>query len=343
MEDMRIYVALSGGVDSSVALGLLKEQGHDVCGVFIEVWQPDFLPCTQDEDRKSALRVAAHFGVPFYTLDAREAYKRDVVDMMVRAYERGETPNPDVWCNRSVKFGALRAWIDARGGGMIATGHYAQMRHAVSNFELLRGVDMAKDQTYFLWQLTQQDLSETLFPIGHLPKPQVRALAKKFGLPTATRKDSQGLCFMGKVDMKEFLTHFIPQKKGIVLNEQGEVVGEHDGALFYTLGQRHGFSLSTKNTERTEMYVVAKNVLENTLTIGHAIPKPHTALRLMNVNQIVPWAKKTYRAQIRYHGSLHTVSVDETGHVEGLAEIPASGQSVVLYDGDVCVGGGIVE
>lgn len=352
MNKTKVYVALSGGVDSSVSAALLQQQGYDVHGVFIEVWQPDFLPCSQDNDRKSALRVAAHLGIPFYTLDARDAYKRDVVDAMVAQYAAGRTPNPDVWCNRYVKFGALADWIQQQGGGHIATGHYAQIQtigHPMSNsqqFHLLRGVDSAKDQSYFLWQLTQADLAHTMFPIGHLPKPQVRKLAQKFNLPTATKKDSQGLCFMGAIDIKEFLSHFIVQTPGAVLDEHGARVGEHDGALFYTLGQRHGFTLHTHNTNRTEMYVVAKNIEHNTITVGSETKLDIGCLILKNVNEIVPIINGSYDAQIRYHGTVHKVTVQKQDHgtltIEGLAEQPAAGQSVVLYKGSECVGGGIV-
>jgi tRNA-specific 2-thiouridylase len=189
-------------------------------------------------------------------------------------------------------------------------------------------------------------LAHTLFPVGDLPKPEVRTLAKKFGLPTATKKDSQGLCFMGAIDMKEFLAHFVPQQKGVVLDVTGTVVGEHDGSLFYTIGQRHGFRLHNKNTDRTEMYVVAKGIEHNTITVGSEIILDTRRITLKDVNEIVPIADGTYDAQIRYHGTVHKVTVqqqnDDTLAVEGLAEQPAAGQSVVLYKGDECVGGGIV-
>lgn len=345
MKKTKVYVALSGGVDSSVSAALLQQQGYDVYGVFIEVWQPDFLPCSQDADRKSALRVAAHLGIPFFTLDARQAYKRDVVDSMVAEYAAGRTPNPDVWCNRYVKFGALRDWITAQGGGCIATGHYAQNKYEKELYHLLRGVDTAKDQSYFLWQLTQADLAHTLFPIGHLPKSEVRKRAKEFGLPTATKKDSQGLCFMGTIDIKEFLLHFIPQVPGAVLDEHGARIGEHDGALFYTLGQRHGFTLHTQSTGRTEMYVVSKNMEHNTITVSAQpmrIDTTTTSLRLSDIHEIVPIIHGHYTAQIRYHGKEHSVHYTD-GIVTGLDEMPAAGQSVVLYANNTCVGGGIAQ
>lgn len=341
----RVYVALSGGVDSSVVAALLQERNYDVHGVFIEVWQPDFLPCSQEEDRKSALRVAAHLGIPFYTLDARQEYKKDVVDAMVHEYTQGRTPNPDVWCNRYIKFGALSKWIQQRGGGLLATGHYAQIEHRASNVALLRGVDTAKDQSYFLWQLTQKDLFDILFPVGHLPKKDVRSLAVKYGLPTATRKDSQGLCFMGTIDMKDFLSHFIPQAPGTVYDTHGNAIGTHEGALFYTRGQRHGFTLSNKDTQRTEHYVVSKDIQKNSITVSAQNPIYENAtsrIVLQNINEIQPLQNSVYDAQIRYHGTIHSVRY-ENGSIHDLPETPASGQSIVLYKGAECMGGGVVS
>src|SRR3990167_4048684 len=195
-----VYIGLSGGVDSSVSAALLKKQGYDVTGVFIKVWQPNWITCTWKEDRLDAMRVCAKLEIPFLTLDLEKEYKRDVVDYMIREYKAGRTPNPDVMCNRYIKFGAFFNWARKYGADYIATGHYAQVFKKVTGYRLQVSRDFEKDQTYFLWTLTQRELSQTLFPVGRITKPEVRKLAKKFGLPTADKKDSQGLCFIGKVD-----------------------------------------------------------------------------------------------------------------------------------------------
>jgi tRNA-specific 2-thiouridylase len=243
----KVFVGVSGGVDSSVALALLKNEGYDVTGVFLKVWAPDFLPCDWREERRSAMRVCATLDVPFITLDCEVEYKKEVVDYMIREYSEGRVPNPDVFCNKYVKFGVFLKRALEMGADYVATGHYAQVVKNMDKFKLCESTDKEKDQSYFVYTLGQYELSHTLFPIGHMTKPEVRKLAHKFGLPTATKKDSQGLCFIGKIDMKEFLTHYIETKEGDVLNTKGEVIGFHDGAIFLTIGQRHGFTVTKKN------------------------------------------------------------------------------------------------
>src|SRR3989338_1920286 len=236
----RVFIGLSGGVDSSVSAALLKKEGYEVTGVFIKVWQPDWISCTWGEDRLDAMRICAKLGIPFITLDLSKDYKRRVVDYMIAEYRAGRTPNPDVMCNAHVKFGGFYKFSRKNGADFVATGHYAQIKLQASSLKLLTSADKEKDQSYFLWQIKQEQLTNILFPVGGLEKPEVRKLAKKFGLSTAEKKDSQGLCFLGKIDVKEFLKHFIKQKPGKVLNEKEEVVGEHSGAVFFTLGERHG-------------------------------------------------------------------------------------------------------
>jgi tRNA-specific 2-thiouridylase len=199
-----VFVGVSGGVDSSVSAALLKDAGYTVVGVFIRTWTPDFIECTWREERRDAMRVCAHLGIPFLECDAEEAYKKGVADYMIEEYKKGNTPNPDVMCNREVKFGVFWEFAKAHEADFIATGHYA-----LNQYQLERSKDTAKDQTYFLWTLTQDDLEHTLFPIGHLEKKEVRKLAEKYKLPTATKKDSQGVCFLGPLDMKDFLKHYI--------------------------------------------------------------------------------------------------------------------------------------
>lgn len=356
-----VFVGLSGGVDSSVSAALLQKRGFNVVGVFLKVWQPDFLKdrgvCTQTEDMRDAMRVAAHLDIPFLALDCTDTYKERVVDHMIGEYREGRVPNPDISCNREIKFGIFMREARKRGADLIATGHYARVQQSTKNkeprtYELLRGVDKKKDQSYFLWTLTQDDLAHALFPVGGYQKKEVRALAKKFGLPTAEKKDSQGICFVGKVDMKEFLTHFIPRKTGDVLNERGEVIGQHDGAILYAIGERHGFSVHTHKTTSEPLYVIAKDVSKNTLTVA---PKKinmsglstHTILSGTHWVAEEPLEKETYSAHVRYRGDdiPATVSYDSTGTIITLAheEYLSAGQSLVLYDGEMCMGGGIIS
>jgi tRNA-specific 2-thiouridylase len=408
----RVFVGLSGGVDSSVSAALLKKatpnnfaklfgrptpegfRGYDVTGVFIKVWQPDFVECTWREDRLDAMRVCAKLEIPFITLDLSKEYKKEVVDYMVAEYKAGRTPNPDVMCNKYVKFGGFFKWAMEQGADYVATGHYArnaELRRTNADrrgriFQLLDGVDKNKDQSYFLWTLTQEQLSHTLFPVGGLEKPEVRKLAKKFGLPTADKKDSQGLCFIGKIDVKDFLKSFIKSEKGSVLDEKGKVVGTHDGAMFFTLGERHCFRItrihadrnadkrglnSQKNTDvlsakirvlnqqqsadMRPYYVVAKDIQKNTLTVSHKSPEgvlanAVTGVCLKDCNWVSgkpPVSEKIYSVRCRYRQPLFKARImNKTKFIVQFDEPQSAitpGQSIVLYDGDVCLGGGIIE
>lgn len=353
----RVFVGLSGGVDSSVAAALLKKEGYDVTGVFIKTWHPDFLPCTWKEERLDAMRVAARLDIPFLTFDFEKEYKKNVADYFINEYKKGKTPNPDVMCNKEIKFGAFLKKARAMGAHFIATGHYAR-KERIMNHEsgitggLLKGVDVSKDQSYFLWALSQEQLSRCLFPIGKYKKEVVRKLAKKFGLPTAQKKDSQGICFLGKTDMKEFLAHYMTPRTGSVVNEVGDVIGTHQGALFYTLGERHGFTITAHDDHSKPYYIVKKDLKNNTIMVSHVIPNKgptfvQKEIDLENVNWIsgiAPDESKQYTAQIRYHGEFLPCQIKESGK-KVIFEKPclaASGQSIVVYDGDVCLGGGIV-
>lgn len=256
----KVFVGVSGGVDSSVTAALLQDQGYDVVGVFIRTWQPDWIECTWLHERRDAMRVCAHLNIPFLELDLEQEYKQGVADYMIAEYRAGRTPNPDVMCNREVKFGGFLQWALKQGADYIATGHYARVIHRENESVLLQGKDLTKDQSYFLWTLTEEQLRHVLFPIGEFQKTQVRELAKKYHLPTAVKKDSQGICFIGEIDMKEFLKHYIDIHPGDVVNEQGEIIGYHQGALFHTLGERHGFTITKKGTQDAPYYVIAKDI-----------------------------------------------------------------------------------
>ena len=346
-KNKKVYIGMSGGVDSSVSAALLIRAGYDVTGVFIKVWQPDWIKCTWKEERIDAMRVAAKLDIPFITLDLEKEYKEEVVDYMIREYKAGKTPNPDVMCNRHVKFGGFYDWAMKNGADFVATGHYAQIK----NGRLIAGHDKNKDQSYFLWTLTAEQISKTLFPIGNIIKPEVRKLAKKFGLPTAEKKDSQGLCFIGKIDVKEFLSHYIDHKMGDVLNEAGEIIGEHNGSYFFTIGERHGFNITKKTPNEEPYYIVSKDIDKNTITVANKdiegyLPcaKNEIELKDVNWNQGSVPSGLLLRARSRYREELQeiTISVDNKVTFSKPQYTLSPGQSLVVYDGDICLGGGII-
>ena len=347
-----IFVGLSGGVDSSVAALRLQKQGYNVVGVFIKVWHPDFMVCNWEQERLDAMRVAAHLNIPFLTCDAEAEYRNEVAHFFIAEYKAGRTPNPDVMCNQHVKFGAFLRFAQAKGADFIATGHYAQRIEGANGPELHRGVDSNKDQTYFLWTLTPEQLQYTLFPVGDSPKDIIRGEAEMAGIPTAQKKDSQGICFLGHVDIPEFLSHYIDLVPGPVLNETGEVIGEHTGAFVYTIGQRHGFTLHTTNQSRTPMFVIDTDTKQNTITVG-------TKEQILETADTVSLGATVLRhtvavgeelvAQIRYRQTPFSVIVTQKDgpsiEITPTDDIqrPAAGQSCVLYRGSLCVGGGILE
>ncbi|MCK5022240.1 MAG: tRNA 2-thiouridine(34) synthase MnmA [Candidatus Pacebacteria bacterium] len=352
----KVFVGMSGGVDSSLTAALLKKQDYDVVGVFIKVWQPDFVECSWMEDRLDAMRVCATLDIPFLDLDLEDIYKKEVFDYMINEYEKGRTPNPDVMCNKKIKFGGFLKFALEKGADYIATGHYVRLQKG----KLLKGIDGNKDQSYFLWTLTQKQLKHCVFPIGEYTKPQVRKLAKKFNLSTAQKKESQGLCFVGKVDMKEFLERFIPRKKGNVLNQKGETIGEHDGVYYYTLGQRHGFEITKKRIDDKAYYIIRKDFEKNTLIVSDnqspEVEPPEIGVKgggieLSNVNWISgksPDINKKYLARIRYRQSLLLCNLKEKEgkliiNFDKTQKTASEGQSVVIYDGDICLGGGVIN
>lgn len=337
----RVFVGLSGGVDSAVSAALLKEEGYEVTGVFIKTWSPDFLPCTWREERRDAMRVAVRLGIPFLFFDFEEEYKKGVAEYMIEEYKRGRTPNPDVMCNKVVKFGAF--WQKARemGADYIATGHYAR----INDQKLLEGVDESKDQSYFLWMLTPDDLSHTLFPVGDFEKKEVRKLAHMFDLPVSNKKDSQGICFLGDVDMEEFLSRYAHIEPGDVLDTSGTIIGRHRGAILYTLGERHGFEISLKTPDSKPFYVVGKDLAINTITvsdnpqeIGRLSPQ---SVHIENIN----WINKPQNAcdaRIRYRQQRFPVEIKGSEVRFSTSQNVAKGQSIVFYSGNECIGGGII-
>jgi tRNA-specific 2-thiouridylase len=341
----KVFVGISGGVDSSIAAYLLQQQGYEVHGIFVKTWSPEWLPCTWLDEKRDAMRVCAHLDIPFHFLDAEDEYKTGVAEYMIEEYKAGRTPNPDVLCNRVIKFGSMWQYAKAHGADYIATGHYAQITDGL----LAKGVDASKDQSYFLWMLTAEDLSHTLFPIGHLQKKEVRSIAQTANLFTATKKDSQGICFLGDIDMREFLSHYIEQNPGLVITEDGKTVGQHDGAVFYTIGERHGFTITEKSSHRLPYYIVGKDMKKNILIVSHE-PKTkinsseqRVTLREVQLAEKIDFSKK-YVGQIRYHGAyipliLHSPTEVTLNYDEALP----LGQSLVIYDDEKVIGGGIIH
>jgi len=358
-----VFVGMSGGVDSSVTVALLKERGFDVVGVHLKCYNVD--GCAE-QDAEDARRAAEVLNIPFYVLDLEKEYKEKVVEYMVDGYKRGITPNPDVMCNKEIKFGLFLKKALEMGADYVATGHYVRLRQALLNVKsdklngnqkfifhstfsisLYTARDAQKDQSYFLWTLTQDQLRHCLFPIGEYTKPEVRKLAKKFGLPNADKKDSQGICFLGQVTLKDFLAEYIPEKKGIVINTAGRVIGEHSGAYFYTVGQRNiGIGGSAK-----PLYVAEKDVEENAILVaeeGNPILF-RKEIALQQVNFIRPVAitqlPMTVYVRVRYRQPLFQAILTSDSRLLFLKpqKFVAEGQSAVFYSkkGEM-IGGGVI-
>ncbi|OFZ38598.1 MAG: tRNA 2-thiouridine(34) synthase MnmA [Bdellovibrionales bacterium GWC1_52_8] len=364
----RVFVGLSGGVDSAVSAALLQKDGYEVTGVFIRIALEGY-PCTAGEDKLDAMRVAAHLRIQFLSVDLSEEYIKRVFEFSIAEFDRGRTPNPDALCNREIKFGLFFDWCMERGADFVATGHYAKIvqakpvqKNSLVEAEPTRGLfsgqvlleagaDKEKDQSYFLWAVPEEKLRRTLFPIGNLKKPEVRTLAKKLGLPNAGRKDSQGLCFLGPVSIDEMLHRELRLMPGDVLDESGAVIGRHAGAQAYTLGQRHGFELSLQKPDTRPHFVIAKDIARNTITVStNKFPKDarETVVELSETNWIGPRSKATQgeklAARYRYRQKLIHAELNADKNTVTLFEphfVP-EGQSLVLYDNDRCLGGGVI-
>jgi tRNA-specific 2-thiouridylase len=341
---------MSGGVDSSVTAALLKEQGYDVTGVYMKNWSQDLpgMICPWKEDYQDAKRVAVQLGIPFKMYDFEKEYRQRVVDYMIDGYKAGITPNPDIMCNQEIKFKLFLDTALEDGADMIATGHYAR----IDDGRLLTAKNAAKDQTYFLYRVGEEALKKSLMPIGEFTtKEEVRAIAKKLGLATAEKKDSQGICFVGKVGIREFLEQFVETESGDIIDQAGKTIGQHDGAIFYTIGQRHGLDVGGG----LPYYVVGKDMDRNEVYVTTDIDDSRLwrkDLKLTAVHWIngAPEPGKTYQVRTRYRAPLTEAKIHlQDGPVGGLTvELAESvravtpGQSTVFYDGDRCLGGGIV-
>jgi len=343
----KAYVGLSGGVDSAVSAALLKRGGYDVVGVFIKIWQPEFIECTWEKDRIDAMRVAVALDIPFREIDLSDEYKRDVVERMVESYRTGETPNPDVTCNERVKFGSFYDWARADGADMVATGHYARIQKAEDgSYGLYRGVDAEKDQSYFLHRVSRDHLPYILFPVGGLHKSDVRELARSMRLPVAQKHDSQGLCFVGDVSMRDFLRRYIDVKEGDVLSTSGEVIGTHDGAALYTVGQRHGFRIAVAEPAKPH-YVVRIDATLNAITVSDKREDTEVLeARLVDLHWLQDLEMPpTAEGQSRYREQIFTMVLRQDSRDKCIAifnspHTVSKGQSLVVYRGELCLGGG---
>ena len=362
MSNARIdtIVGMSGGVDSSVAALLLQQAGTTIAGLFMQNWVDDGSgDCRAEDDRRDAVAVCGRLGIPIYFRDFSQHYWDGVFAHFLAEYAAGRTPNPDVLCNREIKFKHFLGAAQELGAEFIATGHYARVErrsgHAGTQWQLLRARDRSKDQSYFLHQLGQEQLAATRFPLGDLLKPDVRRIAADMWLSTAAKKDSTGICFIGECDFREFLSRYLPAKAGEIRDPRGCVLGEHQGAFFYTIGQREGLQLGgVRGRPAAPWYVVGKDVERNILYVDQGLDSPwlqSTTLRSETAHWVTgsaPAAHFACSAQTRYRQQDEAceVRVADDGHLDVRFARPqcavTPGQSLVLYDGDLCLGGAVI-
>ncbi|HEY0660596.1 MAG TPA: tRNA 2-thiouridine(34) synthase MnmA [Lysobacter sp.] len=354
--NVRTIVGMSGGVDSSVAALRLRDSGEPIAGLFMQNWADDGSgDCRAEDDRRDAVAVCGRLGIPIHFRDFSREYWDGVFAHFLAEYAAGRTPNPDVLCNREIKF---KHFLDAAhelGAEFIATGHYARVAQVGDRHRLLRAADRSKDQSYFLHQLGQAQLSATKFPLGELIKTDVRAIAREAGLPTAAKKDSTGICFIGERDFREFLARYLPARAGEIRTPDGRPVGEHPGVFYFTLGQREGLNIGgVRGFEPAPWYVVGKDVASNVLYVDQGIDSPwlqSQVLRSESAHWIAgnpPAASFECSAQTRYRQADEAceVQVQDDGTLEVRFARPqravTPGQSLVLYDGDICLGGAVI-
>ena len=361
---MKILVGLSGGVDSAVAAYLLKEQGHEVECAFMRNWDSltnndilgnptlDEAICTQEQDYNDAVEVAKKLDLPLHRIDFINEYWDDVFQTFLKEYARGRTPNPDILCNKYIKFDAFFKFAQERGFDYVATGHYARVKHHSDHSEMLKAVDANKDQSYFLCQVNQDALQRTFFPLGELEKPEVRAIALKLELNVAKKKDSTGICFIGERKFREFLRNYLPAKSGQIIDiESGKIIGSHIGVLYYTLGQRKGLDISAFEGP---WFVVGKDVQTNKLYVARNEDNPwlkSTSCVVKDLNWFNPLPEKSFacKAKFRYRQKDQDVQLEclEDGTVlvhypQGISAV-TPGQEAVFYLDHICLGGGVID
>lgn len=356
----KVFVGMSGGVDSSVSAALLKEQGYDVTGVYMKNWSGDDFgiqaDCPWEEDMKDVQNVCKVLDIPFKSYNFEKEYRKDVVEYFFNEYKAGRTPNPDVMCNREIKFKRFLEKAVSEGADFIATGHYARVVEENGIYKLLKGVDNKKDQSYFLYTLSQEQLCKVIFPIGGMHKSEVRKLAEKFSLPNAAKPDSQGICFIGEIDVQEFLRKTITTKEGNIVDiDTKEIIGKHDGVYYYTIGQREGLRIGGTGVP---YFVVGKNIETNELFVAKGKKNPVLFKREVKLEYVhfisgsLPFSKgeikRDCEVSIRYRhkpaeADLTIVNDEITIEFKEPQRAVASGQSAVIYDGEECLGGGVIR
>ncbi len=351
-----VVVGMSGGVDSSVAALLLKQQGYNVIGLFMMNWEEESEggACQSESDWADVRRVCSLIGIPYYSVNFAKQYRERVFDYFLREYAAGRTPNPDVLCNREIKFGPFREYALSMGADYIATGHYCGIEHAENGRHyLLKAKDGGKDQTYFLNQVTQPQLERALFPLAGMLKEEVRAVAEKYGLATAKKKDSTGICFIGERNFRKFLSGYLPARPGEIRTLSGECVGEHAGLMYYTIGQRRGLDLGGKKGEDGRWFVVKKDLQNNILYVSHGDESPlfSAECEVCGLNWIGDMPQSTQfscRAKFRYRQSEQDVDVILSGDrarviFKQKQRAVTEGQYAVFYDATRCLGGGVID
>ncbi|WML47422.1 tRNA 2-thiouridine(34) synthase MnmA [Neobacillus sp. PS3-34] len=353
-KDTRVVIGMSGGVDSSVAALLLKQQGYDVIGIFMKNWDDtdENGVCTATEDYNDVIRVCNQIGIPYYAVNFEKQYWEKVFTYFLDEYKAGRTPNPDVMCNKEIKFKAFLEHAIKLGADYLATCHYAQVEFRDGEYKMLRGLDENKDQTYFLNQLTQDQLSKVMFPIGNLEKPRVRELATEAGLATAAKKDSTGICFIGERNFKEFLAQYLPAQPGNMETLEGEIKGKHDGLMYYTIGQRHGLGIGGSGDP---WFAIGKDLERNVLYVGQGFHNEKLyshSINAVNISWVSDAAKPetfvcTAKFRYRQEDNKVTVKVLDNNRAEVIFAEPiravTPGQAVVFYHGDECLGGGTID
>jgi len=349
-------IGLSGGVDSAVTALLLQQQGYQVSGLFMKNWQEDSEFCPATEDKLDAQNICDILKIPFYTVNFAAEYWENVFKYFLEEYQQGRTPNPDILCNREIKFKVFLDQALSLGADGIATGHYAAVKEDNEGFHLYQAQDQNKDQTYFLHAIHQKALSYTLFPLGELEKPLVRQLAAQAGFLNSAKKDSTGICFIGERPFKEFLSQFLPAQPGVIETVEGKVIGQHDGLMYYTLGQRQGLKIGgTQGSSGEPWYVVEKNLPRNLLIVGPGVNHPllfKQSLVASKPNWIIgkpPKLPLSVKAKIRYRQKEQPCTIIDLGNqqLSVVFDEPqramTPGQSVVFYQGKECLGGAVID
>lgn len=341
---MKVFLGMSGGVDSAVSAYLLQSQGHEVIGVYMKNWSKNLpgMKCPWAEDLADAKRVAVKLGIDFRVFDFEAEYKQKVVDYMLAEYQKGNTPNPDIMCNQEIKFKLFAETAFEQGAEAIATGHYAKTRGC----DLIMAADANKDQTYFLYRIAPEVIKRTIFPVGDMQKPEVKALAEQIGLAVAHKPESMGVCFVGEANMRDFLAEFIETKPGEIRElETNELLGHHDGAIFYTIGQRHGLGLTTG----LPFYVVRKDMDKNIVYVSRNLNSLSLWTNEVKLRDVILRRDmddlKPLRARVRHRAPLVDAKFDSATDILTFADEQkslTSGQSVVFYQDDICLGGGII-